>query len=174
MQYWLSGLTPDCDVPEVWDLFLTEFKKKMVDRECRTVIQYAFPQNAPRMTSMDLEVYLQSFEQFLTNHPHLSDAQKKEIFCRGLTTRTMIDVSQRGPCSFATAKYRAYHSVKQQRERWVAMVEMKEARMRHQRDEKAPKTRSPSPQEMQQQNELWKLREQRLELARLITVLQQQ
>ena len=69
MQYWLSGLTPDCDVPEVWDLFLTEFRKKVVDRERRTVIQYSFPQNAPRMTSMDLEVYLQSFKQFLTDHP---------------------------------------------------------------------------------------------------------
>ena len=131
MQYWLSGLTSDCDVPEVWDLFLTEFRKKVVDRECRTVIQYSFPQDALRMTSMDLEVYLQSFEQFLTDHPHLSDAQKKEIFCHGLMTRTMIDVSRRGPCSFATAKYRAYHSIKQLRERWVATVEAKEARMRH-------------------------------------------
>ena len=142
MQYWLSGLTPDCDIPEVWDLFLTEFKKKMADREHRTIIQYSFPQNTPRMTSMDLEVYLQSFEQFLTDHPHLSDAQKKEIFCRRLTTRTMIDVSRRGPCSFTTAKYRAYHSVKQQRERWVATVEMKEARVRHQRNDSVPKTRS--------------------------------
>ena len=129
MQYWLSGLTPDCDVPEVWDLFLTEFRKKIADRERRTIIQYSFPQNAPQMTSMDLEVYLQSFEQFLTDHPHLSDVQKKEIFCRGLTTRTMIDVSRRGPCSFATAKYRAYHSIKQQREHWITTVEAKEARM---------------------------------------------
>ena len=31
MQYWLSSLTSDCDVPEVWDLFLTEFRKKVVD-----------------------------------------------------------------------------------------------------------------------------------------------
>ena len=93
MQYWLSGLTPDCNVPEVWDLLLTEFRKQIADRERHTVIQYSFPQNAPRMTSMDLEVYFQSFKQFLTEHPHLSDTQKKEIFCRGLMTRTMIDVS---------------------------------------------------------------------------------
>ena len=86
------------------------------------------------MTSMDLEVYLQSFEQFLIDHPHLSDAQKKEIFCHRLTTRTMIDVLRRGPCSLATAKYRAYHSIKQQRERWVTTVEAKEARMRHRKD----------------------------------------
>ena len=37
-----------------------------------------------------------------------------------------------------------------------------------------PKTRSPSSQEMQRQEELRMLHEQRLELARLITVLQQQ
>ena len=81
IQHWLSGLTADCDIPEVWDLFLTEFRKKVEDQERCTMVHYSFPQNVPRMTNMDLEVYLQCFEHFLINHPHLSKAQKKEVFC---------------------------------------------------------------------------------------------
>ena len=47
MQNWLSSLGSDCDVPEVWDLFLTEFNKKVINQEHHMKITYTLPPNAP-------------------------------------------------------------------------------------------------------------------------------
>ena len=120
---------------------------------------------------MDFETYLQAFDDFLQQHTNLQDDQKKEIFCHGLTTRTMIEVRRKGPCSLATAKYRAFHSVKNQRERWVTKEAIKQVQGLSetvQNDlrslDQGMKTRSPSPQGkletlQRQQEQRWELAE---------------
>ena len=68
MQNWLSSLNADCDVSEVWDLFLDELKKERDTHEEQTAKTSL---EAPQMTGTNLEVYLQSFDDFLYNNTHL-------------------------------------------------------------------------------------------------------
>ena len=119
MENWLSSIGPECNIPEVWELFLEEFKKQVTESGvCAKGIFQKLP-NAPQMTRTHFEIYLQEFDNFLTDNAHMSDAQKKEAFCQGLTMRTMIDILRRGPCLLATAKFRANVSVKYQKRQWV-------------------------------------------------------
>ena len=92
MQDWLSSIGPDCNIPEVWELFLEEFKKQVAESGTRARELFQKVPNAPQMMGTNFKVYLHEFNDFLANNTYLSDAQKKETFCQGLTTCTMIDV----------------------------------------------------------------------------------
>ena len=92
MGNWLSSLEPNCNIPEVWELFLEEFKKQVTESGVRAKGMFQKLPNAPQMSETNFEIYLQEFDNFLSDNAHMSDAQKKETFCQGLTTCTMIDV----------------------------------------------------------------------------------
>ena len=170
MEDWLSSIGSKCDIPEIWELFLDKFKKQVTAQRIGAKGIFQKMPNAPQMSGTNFEVYLQEFDDFLINTSQLSDAQKKETFCQGLTTCTMIDVLRQGPCSFATAKFQANLSVKHQKRQWVEKT-LREATTIHpdlQEVAKEIRMRPSSPQTEKQINELQKQRKQRWELAELI------
>ena len=92
MDDWLSSIGSKCDIPEVWDLFLDEFKKQVTEQRISVKGIFQKIPDVPQMKGTNFETYLQEFDNFLTDNTYMSDVQKKETFCQGLTTRTMIDV----------------------------------------------------------------------------------